>query len=133
MILPPVALINVTPGYTIACLEFILVGHPITSNISSLVILLNNSLVTNNISDVNVHRYLIENTTWLKMKPVEQETNAIMSLIPLSIIVPTIQTPHPIHIWSLGILVFSWILFGLTASLIYYVLRLQRRNSLQNL
>ena len=39
LILPPVAIVNVTPGYTIACPGFTLVGRPIISRASSLVIL----------------------------------------------------------------------------------------------
>jgi hypothetical protein len=65
LVLPPVALVKVTPGYTIACPEFTLVGRPIISSATSLVILYNNSLLTSNISVVDVYRHLKENTSWL--------------------------------------------------------------------
>ncbi|CAF3157799.1 unnamed protein product [Rotaria sp. Silwood2] len=54
VILPPVSLVNVTEGYNVACPGFTLVGRPVTSNASSLVILHNNATMhTNNSSDLS--------------------------------------------------------------------------------
>ena len=64
LILPSVALVNVTPGHTIACPGFTLVGRPIPSSVPSLVIMHNNSLLTDKISVVNVYQHLKENTSW---------------------------------------------------------------------
>lgn len=69
LVLPPVALVNVTPGYTIACPRFTLIGRPIISTPSSLVIMYNNSLFTNKIPVVDVYRHLKENTSWFSTKP----------------------------------------------------------------
>ena len=62
IILPPVAIVNVTTGYTVACPGFTLVGRPITSNTSSLTLLYNNSVMNINKSVVDIHQYMIRNT-----------------------------------------------------------------------
>jgi hypothetical protein len=56
-----------------------------------------------------------------------------MNLTRGPITVPAIQNSHPIHMWSFAMLVLSWILFELTASLLYYILRRKRSNILENL
>jgi hypothetical protein len=58
LILPPVALVNVTSGYTIVCQGFTSVGRPITASAPPFVILYNNSILTNNITIVDVHQSL---------------------------------------------------------------------------
>ena len=66
IIFPPVALVNVTPGYTIMCPGFTLVGRARTSEASSFVILYNSGLLPSNTSIMDVSKHLTQNTTWLK-------------------------------------------------------------------
>ncbi|CAF1492306.1 unnamed protein product [Adineta steineri] len=99
LVLSPVALVNVTPGYTIACPRFTLVGQPMPSNVPSLVILYNNSLLTNNISVVDVYRYLKENTSWFNTKPGEQRMDALMKRIREPLTVPVTKIFEPYHKW----------------------------------
>jgi hypothetical protein len=131
--LPPVALVNVTPGYTIACPGFTLIGRPIVSNASSLIIVYNNSVITNNISIVDVHRYLIENTAWFNRKPIKLGTDGVISRVHPSTQDHDLQTSHSIHIWFLVMLILGCICFGVTSSAIYYIYRRQQRDNLQNL
>ncbi len=73
IILPPVAIVNVTEGYLTACPGFTLVGRPVTPNASSLVILHHNGKFTKNISVTTVHQYITENITWFRKNVAEQE------------------------------------------------------------
>ncbi|CAF3285284.1 unnamed protein product [Rotaria sp. Silwood2] len=129
IILPPVALINVTEGYTVACPGFSLVGRPVTSNSSSLVILYNKGMLAKNISVMNVHRYITENMTWFKSNMVDQLNNTLRDFIRETNAVSTLQTSLSTRMWPFGKLNFSWILFGLSAGLLYYVYRRKRRNN----
>lgn len=133
IILPPVALVNVTPGYTMACPGFTLVGRPIVSNTSSLITVYNSSLLPSNISVVDVFQYLTKNTTWFKTGSNQKRIEAIMTRIRQPIIVSTIQTHQALHMWSFGVLMISWIAFGLIVISLYCVIRRKRRNSLQKL
>ncbi|CAF1498547.1 unnamed protein product [Adineta steineri] len=55
LILPPVALVNVTPGLTIACHDFLLTGHPVESSIPSIVILYYNTVSRNNNTILDIY------------------------------------------------------------------------------
>ncbi|CAF1436199.1 unnamed protein product [Adineta steineri] len=99
LVLAPVALVNVTPGYTIACPKFTLVGRAIPSGAPSLVILYNNSLLTNNISVVDVNRYLKENTSWFNTRPGEQRMDALMKRIREPFTVPVTKIFEPSRKW----------------------------------
>ena len=131
IILPPVALVNVTPGYTIACPGFTLVGRPIVSNTSSLITLYHSSLLPSNISVVNVYQYLTKNTTWFKAGLNQQRVETMITRIRQPINISTIQTHQAMHKWSFGLLMISWVSFGLIAISLYCVFRCKRRNSLQ--
>ncbi|CAF4062573.1 unnamed protein product [Adineta steineri] len=100
IILSPVALANVTPGYTFAYSRFNLVGRPLPSSAPSLVILYNNSLLTNNISVVDVYRYLKENTSWFNTKPGEQRMDALLKRIHEPFTVPITKIFGPSQAWS---------------------------------
>ena len=126
IVLPPVALVNVTPGYTIACPGYTLVGRPIMSHASSLVILYNNSLLTNNISVVDVYRHLKENTSWFNTKPGEQRMDALMKRIREPITVPITQTFYPKHTWALSMSTISWVLSGVACMVVFCVFRYRR-------
>ena len=80
--LPSVALINVTAGQVIACPRFTLIGRPIASNASSLVILYNNSFFTNNNNSiVDIYHHLKVNTAWLDRKPFKLGEDGIIYII----------------------------------------------------
>jgi hypothetical protein len=133
LVLPPVALVNITPGYTIACPGFTLVGHPIISSSPSLVILYNNSLITNNISVVDVYRHLKENTSWFNTKPGEQRMETLMKRIRAPLTIPITETFYPKHTSFFSISVISWMLFGLACVVVYCFFRCKGRKILQNL
>lgn len=123
IILPPVAIVNVTPGYVVACPGFTLVGRPILRNTSSLVLWYKNSMTNISIPVVDVHRYIIANTTWFKRALDDQEIKTLMNLIHETNTVSTIQDSSSMHMWSYGILIFCLILFALSSGLVYYAFR----------
>ena len=61
VVLPPVAIVNVTPEYIIACPGFFLTGCPVTSNTSSLVVFYNDTRNTANNSVFDMSEYLSSN------------------------------------------------------------------------
>ena len=127
IILPPVALVNVTSGYTVACPGFTLVGRPVISNTSSLVILYNSGVLAKNISVMNVHEHIIANMTWFKRNMVEQERKDLKDIIDKSNATSHVHIPFSGHMWPYGMSIFSWVLLGLSAGLVYYVFRRKRR------
>ena len=127
MVLPPVALVNVTPGYTVTCPGFTLVSRPEISNASSLVIFYNNSVLAKNISVMNVHQYIIGNMTWFKRNIVDQERKDLKDFIDKSNALSHVHTPFSGHMWSYGTSIFSWVFLGLSAGLVYYIFRRKRR------
>lgn len=127
IILPPVALVNVTSGYTILCPGFSLVGHPETSKASSLVILDSGQPTLSDISIVDVSRYLTENTTWFKANWTEERTKNIIDDIRRPTTVPISRSFSPMHQMSLNMQILNLILFGLFACLIYWAFRRCRR------
>lgn len=82
---PSVALINVTPGHVITCPRFTLIGRPIISSISSLIIFNNDSVFTNNASIFDVYRYLRENTAWFDRKPFKLGADGVIYRLDSSI------------------------------------------------
>lgn len=131
LVLPPVALLNVTVDYTIACPGFTLVGHPIISSPPSLVILNNNTLFKNNISVVDVYHHLKENTSWFNRKPEEQNMEGLLKRVREPIAVPLTQTFIPMSTWSLTMSVIGWTLFGLACLIVYYIFRCKGKNILR--
>jgi len=138
LVLPLVTVVNVSPGYTIACPGFTLTGRPIVSNATSLTILYNNSrLLTDNIAIVDVYKHLKENTTWFNTKPGEQRMEGLMKRIREPLTLPDI----PIYQlkqtwWSFGLSFMSggsWILLGVVVIAIYFVLRCKKNIILQKL
>ncbi|CAF4062180.1 unnamed protein product [Rotaria sp. Silwood2] len=101
LILPPVALVNVTSGSTIACPGFSLMGRPIEQSSPSVVILYNNTLFLNNISVVDVHRHITGNSTWSKRKLMGRELKEIMRFIEQPPFNPTATLSHPMYMFSL--------------------------------
>ncbi|CAF3371324.1 unnamed protein product [Rotaria socialis] len=133
IILPSVSLVNVTEGHTVACPGFTLVGRPISSNTSSLIILHSNDVLTKNISVMNVHQYITKNMTGLKKKMSEQEKHSLMDFTSQTNAISSYLTPFSTYMQSFGMLNFSWFLFGLSAALIYYICRRKRKTCQGNL
>ncbi|CAF3400745.1 unnamed protein product [Rotaria socialis] len=133
IILPSFSLVNVTEGHTVACPGFTLVGRPISSNTSSLIILHSNDVLTKNISVMNVHQYITKNMTWLKKKMSEQEKHSLMDFTRQTNAISSYLTPFSTYMQSFGMLTFSWFLFGLSAALIYYICRRKRKTCQGNL
>jgi hypothetical protein len=131
MILPPVAIVNVTEGYIIACPGFTLVGRPVTPNASSLVILHQNGTFTKNISVMNVHQYITENMTWFKKNVAEQERKAFIEFINQKNALSRSHTPLSTDFGPFDALTFNWVFIGL-AVLAYYVYRRKRSIYLTN-
>ncbi|CAF1311455.1 unnamed protein product [Adineta ricciae] len=136
IILPRVSLVNVTDGYTIECPGFTLTGQPLPSNMSTLVILYNSGVLADNISVLNVHKYMTENMTLFKQNIVESDRRNLMDFINQVNALSTYQTvlsPHKqsflsslisYFIPSFGIMSsFNWIFFVLAGILLYYVYR----------
>ncbi|CAF0919541.1 unnamed protein product [Adineta ricciae] len=128
IILPPVAIVNVTEGYIIACPGFTLVGRPVTPNLSSLVLLQDNGIFTKNISVINVHQHITENMTWFKKNVAEQERQAFIEFINQKNTLSRSHVPISTDIGPFGALSFNWILIGL-AVLAYYIYRRKRSNT----
>ncbi|CAF3304957.1 unnamed protein product [Rotaria socialis] len=133
IILPSVSLVYVTEGHTVACPGFTLVGRPVSSNTSSLIILHSNDVLTKNISVMNVHQYITKNMTWLKKKMSEQEKHSLMDFMRQTNAISSYLTPFSTYMQSFGMLTFSWFLFGLSAALIYYIYRRKRKTCQENL
>lgn len=130
IILPPVAVVNVTPDYVIACPEFTLLGHPILSNGSSLILWYNSSMLTTNISVVDVHKYLYTNSTWLKRIFDEQGVKNLPNFMEQADMMP-IRSSFPVETWPYIMLISSGILFGLIASGIYGAFQSKGKNCLR--
>jgi hypothetical protein len=130
--LPPFALINVTPGYVITCPGFILTGRPIISNVSLLLILHNNTIVTNNVSIVNVYRHIKENTVWFDRKSFKLGTDGFTPYVNTSTRDNDLQASYSICIRILLILIFVCMFFGVSSSMIHYICRRQQQYSLQH-
>ena len=132
IILPPVALVNVTEGHTVTCPGFTLVGRPVTTNASSLVILHKSEVFTKNISVMNIHEYIIENMTWFKKNVAERGRKNFMEFMHLIDGISTYRTPTSNYMPTFGVVSSSWILFGLFAALFYYLFRLRRNHCSSN-
>jgi hypothetical protein len=131
IILPPVAIVNVTEGHIVACPGFTLVGRPVTPNASSLVILHHNGTFTKNITVMNVHQYITENMTWFKKNVAEQERKAFVEFINQKNALSTSYTPLSTYMKPFGAFTFNWVLIGLVG-LVYYVYRRKRSSCLTN-
>lgn len=126
LILPPVALINVTEGHKVTCPGFTLVGRPVTPNASTLVILHKNDQVTKNISVMNVHQYIIENITWFKKNVAARERENFMDFMRQMNAVSTYRTTPSTYMPTFGMLSSGYVLFGLSAALFFYFYRRKR-------
>lgn len=124
IILPHVALVNVTPGYTVSCPGFTLVGRSIPSYVPSLIILYNSSASTKNISVMDVYKYITENITWFKDKNmVDRERDALKDFIYQTDAVSHVHTPVSSYLWPFGLSISSWVFIGLGVGLVCYVFR----------
>ena len=134
VILPPVALVNVTGGHTIACPGFTLIGQPVTSNSSSsLVILYKSGMHMKNISVLNVHNYITENMTWFKKKISEQERNTLMDFIrQVNAVTAAPRTSFSDYFQFFGMFTSNWFLFAPITALLYYIYRRKRSNRSAN-
>ena len=133
IILPPVALVDVTPGYTILCPGFTLVGRPKTSGTSSLSILYNSGLLPSDTSVMDVCKHLTHNTTWFKTNLGEPRMHEIINHLHQPAKASVIRSFPAIHKSSLSILVISVTFSGFTGALIYCTSRRYRRTHRQTL
>jgi hypothetical protein len=133
VILPPISVVNVTPGYTITCPGFTLVGQPIPSSGPLFAVIYNNSLLTNNIPIVDVYQHLKKNTSWFNVKSREQRIDDIIKRLSEPATIPDTQTFHPKDVWSLSASVISWICLGLISIALYYVYRRKFKNNIQSI
>lgn len=81
LILPPVALVNVTPGSTLACPGFSITGRPIDSYSPSVIIFYNNTASISNSSVLDVHHHITNNYTWTTAELREHEIKNLKRLI----------------------------------------------------
>ena len=132
IILPPIAVVNDTPEYVIACPEFTLLGHPISSNASSLIIWYNSSMLTINISVMDIHQYLHTNNTWLNRTFHEREVKILPNFTKQADMI-LIRSSFPIETWLYVMLISSGIIFGLIASTIYGTFQSKGKNCLRKL
>ena len=133
IILPSVALVNVTPGYTTMCPGFTLVGRARTSGASSLVTLYNSGLLPSNTSIMDVSKHLTQNITWFKTNWGEPRMQDIINYLHQAVKASVIRSFPAIHKSSLSILVISVTFMGLTIILIYCTSRRYRRAHHQTL
>ena len=125
IILPTVALVNVTPGYTIVCPGFALVGPPKKTENSSLIILYNGKLPSSNMPVLDIYKHLTENTTWFTKNWTEKSFDRFLNHINQSIAMSTNEKPKstPIHRWVLMIVLMSLIIFMMLIIFKYYFIR----------
>lgn len=134
IILPPVALVEMTPGYTILCPGFSLVGHPNHTKTSSLTILYNNTkLSSNNTPIIDVYQYLMENTTWYKKNWSEISIETLLHDVNQSWQTPINEIVTPIHNWSWIIILISLIILLLIFIYKFYINQLSYRYDQLNL
>ena len=131
LVLPPVAIVNVTPEYIIACPGFFLTGRPVTSNASSLVVFYNNSRITANISVFDMSLYLSSNNTRLtEMSNNRMANNFLGSMREIN----TFAQSHNsfFHVmWRYILLTLSCIVFASGALLLYCAFTCQRKNVIE--
>jgi len=132
LVLPLVALVNVTPGSTIACPGFSLTGRPIEKVVPSVVILYNNNLTLNNISVLDVHRHIKGNSSWSKRKFIGQELKDILRLIEQPPVTPNVPLSHTIYVSSFTIILLGCILIGATIITIWYIRHRHPQHFLNN-
>ena len=128
--LPPIALVNVTPGYTIACPGYTLVGSPIPSNASSLVIQYKNSFLMNNISVVDVYKHLHENTSWFNTNSSEKRIDGIIRRMRESMTISPNELYYPKYQWSTSPSIIDWILTGLVCAIVAYCVYQHKQKSI---
>lgn len=131
IVLSPVAVVNVTPDYFVACPGFTLSGRPLISNASSLILWYNSSILPTNISVLDVHQYMTGNTTWLKRASDKKEIKTLTDFIEQTNTIPTIQSSFPMGMWSYGMLIFNGILFGLIVISAYCAFRCKGKHCLR--
>ncbi|CAF1573769.1 unnamed protein product [Adineta ricciae] len=118
--LPSIALVNLTPRYTIACPGYTLVGNPIPSSSLSLVIRYNSSFLMNNISIVNVYKHLHENTSWFNTKPSDKRIDNIIKRMRESMANPPNELYYPTHTRFSNASIVNWILLALVSGVVAY-------------
>ncbi|CAF1480099.1 unnamed protein product [Adineta ricciae] len=128
--LPPIALVNVTPGYTIACPGYTLVGNPIPSSSPSLVIRYNSSFLMNNISIVNVYKHLHENTSWFNTKPSDKRIDNIIKRMRESMTNTPNELYYPTHARFSSASIVNWILLALVSGVVAYYIYQHKRKTI---
>ena len=132
LILPPVALVNVTSGSTIACPGFSLTGRPVEQRAPSVVILYNNTQLLNNVSVLDVHRHLINSNAWSKQKFIGGQLKDILKLIERPLPSPNIDFTHPMYMSSTIMILIACLLIGATIFSIWYIRRCYPQHILKN-
>jgi hypothetical protein len=132
LILPPVALVNVTPGSTIACPGFSLTGRPVEIDTPSVVILYNNTVLRSNITVLNVHRHIAHNNPWSKKKFIGQEIQNILQLVEQPHYLPKNFYSHPIYMSSAIMILLACILVVAIIAIIWYIRRCHPQHILKN-
>jgi len=128
--LPPVAVVNVTPEYIIACPGFFLSGHSGISNASSLIIFHNNTIVNTNVSVFDISQYLSSNNTRLTEIRNERVLNQLMESMEKPNNFPDFDNSSFYGKWHYISLILSCIVFVLGALVIYYCITCRQNNSL---
>lgn len=133
LILPPVALVNVTPGHTIVCPGFSLTGSALNQNAPSVIILYNNTSFLNNVSVLNVYRHLTRNNSWSTPKLLEHEVKQMIQFAEKRSSMPTFSLPHPMYLSVISVLLLGCILTCAAITTICYIRRCYSTRLLQDL
>ena len=133
LVLPLVALVNVTPETTVACPGFSLIGRPMEQSSPSVIILYNNTLFLNNISVLDIHHHITRDDGWFKVGLLRRN---LMALIPsLSAGHPRVAAtqPHLTHSPLITSLLIGVIFSALSIIAIIYLTKRYTGNLLTNL
>lgn len=131
MVLPPVAIVNVTPEYIIACPGFFLTGRPVTSNASSLVVFYNNTRNIANISIFDMSPYLSSNNTRLTEMSNNRMSNNFMESMKETNTFAQSHNSSFYNTWRYISLILSCIVFASGALLICCALKCKRKNFIE--
>ena len=131
VVLPPVAIVNVTPEYIIACPGFFLTGRPVTSNASSLVVFYNNTRNTANISVFDMSLYLSSNNTRLTEMSNDRMSNNFIESMKEANTFARSHNSSFYDIWRYISLTLSCIVFTSGALLICCAFTCKRKNLIE--
>jgi len=128
MILAPLSFVNVTEGYMIVCPGFTLTGRQLTTNVSSLVILNENGLLTKNISIVNVHQYIAKNTSLYRTN-LEEHKQLLTDFVSDIQAIPQYRKSLSTYTKFFRGMSFSWTICTLVGAVLFLIYRWKRRNN----